>query len=178
MATDVFPPTFVARCIKSGMRETHCERCGCYLLTRGFADICPPCRQKGTMDHYPPCHVPLLKSTVGDPLTIDRVAFTLAEMLQEAGSNADKTSLVIGLCNAVSLCLSSMVEEPVATEKRRILLMFRGHLQAMSDSLGAFVRRPDEIAITGLTADEPYCVRCSWPKRLCICSVDSGMPHK
>ena len=150
MATDVFPPTFVDGCIKSGMRETHCERCGCYLLTRG-ADICPPCRQKGTMDHYPPCRVPLLKSPVGDPLTIDRVAFTLAEMLQAAGSNADKTSLVIGLCNAVSLCLGSMVDDDlVTTEKRRILLMFQGHLRVMSNSLEPFVRRPDEIAITGL----------------------------
>lgn len=90
------------------------------------------------MDHYPPCRVPLLKSTVGDPLTIDRVAFTLAEMLQEAGSNADKTSLVIGLCNAVSLCLGSMVEEPVTTERRQILLMFQRHLQAMAESLKPF----------------------------------------
>lgn len=37
---------FVGACIGSGMRETHCEHCGCYLLTRGDVDLCPPCRQK------------------------------------------------------------------------------------------------------------------------------------
>lgn len=37
---------FLDACIKSGMRETRCERCGCYLLTRGDKDICPPCEQQ------------------------------------------------------------------------------------------------------------------------------------
>jgi uncharacterized OB-fold protein len=30
----------------SGMRETACDTCGTYLLTRGEADRCPPCRRE------------------------------------------------------------------------------------------------------------------------------------
>lgn len=29
----------------SGMRETTCQRCACWLLTRGDIDMCPPCRE-------------------------------------------------------------------------------------------------------------------------------------
>ena len=32
--------------IESGMRETHCTACGCYLLTRGDVNLCPLCRPK------------------------------------------------------------------------------------------------------------------------------------
>jgi rubrerythrin len=38
--------TFLAGCIKSGMRETRCEVCGCYLVTRNEQDVCPPCRKR------------------------------------------------------------------------------------------------------------------------------------
>lgn len=37
---------FIAGCIAAGMRETKCEQCGCYLLTRGDDNRCPPCREK------------------------------------------------------------------------------------------------------------------------------------
>jgi hypothetical protein len=42
------PPVrkFIDDCVKSGMRETRCVACGCYLLTRGEEQLCPPCREK------------------------------------------------------------------------------------------------------------------------------------
>lgn len=44
--SDTDKSTFIKGCVNSGMRETHCEQCGCYLLTRGLLDLCPPCREK------------------------------------------------------------------------------------------------------------------------------------
>lgn len=31
--------------IQSGMRETTCQVCGCWMLTRGTDERCPPCRK-------------------------------------------------------------------------------------------------------------------------------------
>ena len=89
------------------------------------------------MDRYPSSSVPLIKSSqYGDHRVIDGVAFALAEML--AAAKADQTSLGIGLCNALALCLGAMLDAPVTTERRQILLMFQRHLQAMAESLKPF----------------------------------------
>ena len=37
-----------AKLVAHGMRETTCRMCGCWLLTRGDDDRCPPCRGKAS----------------------------------------------------------------------------------------------------------------------------------
>lgn len=69
--SDTDKATFIKGCIDSGMRETHCEKCGCYLLTRGTIDMCPPCRApheeitnldlREVLHHCPEC------KAAGDP---------------------------------------------------------------------------------------------------------------
>jgi hypothetical protein len=44
MSDDSLDPEIIKNLVASGMRETKCTECGCFLITRNPIDICPPCR--------------------------------------------------------------------------------------------------------------------------------------
>lgn len=37
--------TFLEECKRSGLRETRCLKCGCYMLTRTASNYCPDHRE-------------------------------------------------------------------------------------------------------------------------------------
>ena len=102
--------TFTKGCIDSGMRETHCEQCGCYLLTRNSLDLCPPCRQEqGILEpdlrellrHCPEC------KAVGEPTDnrhkpwcshTDTKIIACPQCGKEGESNREDTTLTCPFC--------------------------------------------------------------------------------
>lgn len=109
--SDADKDTFLKGCINSGMRETHCEKCGCYLLTRGTLDMCPPCRDEAGIIEPPDIrevlhHCPECKAA-GDPTDnrhkpwcsrIDTKVIACPQCGKEGESNREDTELTCPSC--------------------------------------------------------------------------------
>ena len=92
------------------------------------------------MNEFPPCSLPLISKMQShvNPLQVDRVATALSDLLDQGGS--DQTSLAVGLCNALSFGLATMMSCAQTKEHHQILRMFEEHLELIVNTM-AFQRR-------------------------------------
>jgi hypothetical protein len=101
------------------------------------------------MQTLPPCLLPTLSITKNGETEPAEMLITTAitKLLQKPGPIVDRITIGVGLANALSYCLSSIISQSDNEVCQEITRMFEDHLQHMANKMAFLRRHPEETKL-------------------------------